>query len=797
MRVIDWKARSAVLLAAGVSLAAFDDCQQRGEEASSSCSDRRPCDAVQSVALSQTAPVTLALEVDLLDTLVELTGCPGGTWEAIAAEGACVYLVADAAPSSACVGFLSRLTGYTNPDTEQFERATGVSLCPEGTVGGSFASSLSGPLQDGRARLSVRESNDMCEQATVEFRVSCPTECAELPVDESDIAPASALHVAAAPFSVAPQPEAQGVAQQVVACPDDEIVVTPPAGTSVGFTSGGNVRFGIGWDSTVAPPAGGEARFQVAKEFGVQVVVQLEADQGCGIGGTTIDLEAGDGRSYSPDAPVALELDTATTFALHPLTPIFFSLPPEQPRSFVLSIGGALVESGLSVDLGVGRTVGGVPQCDPNVAVLCTGSLQGEPTGAGTYRPIIVEIPADVEGELFLDEGESVLKSLEEYDDCPEVTVMLSLAPVADAEDCDAVGDEDDDGLADCDDPACIGEPACETPDTELACDNGLDDDDGLIDCGDDDCEGDEACAGCPDAADVDVTDATLVDTTGMLNNFICFEDTCGGVLASFWDEIGAAGSEILYGYSAPFAAPGITVPLGVDVQIRQYPPADMFAETGTVACVGDRFFNYGYQTTVEAPATPISTDTTPLVVFAGLQPDEFGPPYRFPADSTCPDNDCTDLLPRFFVLEEPCDPSPGAAMIRVFNASPRKRSVTVRVTPRPDGAGAPFELVSGLGWGEASDWVALTPTVGSGYFAEWSFVDGVEEFENVLGYFPRVDRTAAEIPFADTCSTLVVAYNEREPEREHAFLVMESPQVCSFWRNRDGDPTSTWPECE
>ncbi len=621
-------------------------------------------------------------------------------------------------------------------------------------------------------------------------------ECAELPTDEQDIAPASALHVGVPPFAMAPQPDQQGVAQQVVACPGDEVVVTPPAGTTVALQPSSS-GFGIGWDSTSAPTAAGQARFQIADfESATLFVRALE----CGVGSTEVDLVAGDGRSYASGIPVSLDLNAPVTIALHPLTPVFFSLPDNRPRALILTIGGAAVETGTSVALGVGPTSGGLPQCDPSTAALCEAPLRGEPAGPGTYAPISVEIPANAEGELFLSEGESILKAIEAYDDCPDVTLTLALAPVQEVEDCESAGDEDDNGLADCEDPECADATACATPDTEVDCANEADDDeDGDIDCDDEDCDGDDACSGCPPVDEVEVTDATLVDTTGMLNNFVCVEDACGGILASFWDELGAEGSDILYGYSAPFAAPGITLPIGVDVRVRQYPPADMFAETGTVACVGDRFFNYAYETAAPAPAAPLAPDATPQVVFAGLQPEDFGPPYTFPADSTCPGGDCTDLLPRFFVLDEACEGPAGAAMVRVFNASPRKPSVTVRVTPRPDGSGDPFDLVSGLGWGEASEWIALTPTVGARYVAEWSFVDADsgEEFENFLGYFPRVDRTAAEVPLGDTCTTVVVAFNEREPERESAFLVVESPRVCSFWRNRDGDPTSTWPECE
>src|SRR5579872_3071675 len=57
----------------------------------------------------------------------------------------------------------------------------------------------------------------------------------------------------------------------------------------------------------------------------------------------------------------------------------------------------------------------------------------------------------------------------------PAVTFSAADAPAA-AEDCDMVGDEDGNGLADCADPACADKPACKSL------------------CGDGKLEGDEQC---------------------------------------------------------------------------------------------------------------------------------------------------------------------------------------------------------------------------------------------------------------------------------------------------------------
>ncbi|MCB9508437.1 MAG: hypothetical protein H6697_12340, partial [Myxococcales bacterium] len=686
----------------------------------------------------------------------------------------------------------------------------------------------------------LRTSSIGC-YADVRFTVDCPDTppvCEPGPTDTADAAPASGLHIGAPPFALSSPAGATSSAQELVVCPGDQVSVVPPAGATVGLgPASGPVASGA---DLVSPGADGAARFAPGGSGGSSVLV-VDTGDTCTESTTTVDLVAGPGRSYVPTAPIPVELDTPSTIFLHPLTPAFFSLPADRPRAAVLTVGGSAIEAGTTVNVGIGPTVGGPPRCDPAVSNLCIdGPIRGvRRPGSVRYSPIEIDVGSDVRGDLFLSEGESILKAIESYDACPEVTLTLTLVPVADDEDCATPGDEDDNGLADCDDPVCAGLPACDEPGPEALCDDGVDNDedgdtdcadadcaaapvcgadaeiacaddidndgDGDTDCADEDCAGNEACEGCP-FAEVALAEATLVDTTGLLNNFVCVENACGDILASFWDEVSAGGGDILYGYSAPFAAPGIALPFAttgteapIQVTIRQYSPSDMWAERGIVACVGDRFFNYSY--TVGAPtlpAPPTETDA-PLVVFAGLQPEEFGPPVTFPSDTTCPGGDCTPYLPRFFALDDRCEPEAGVAKVRVFNASPRMPSVTVHVTPRPEGTGSEYDIATSLPWGEATGWFALTPNVSTEVIAEWSFRAGgtTDEFENVLGYFPNVSRTAAEVPSEGTCSTIIVAYNEREPEREHAFLVTESPLTCSFWRNRSGDPPALWPACE
>lgn len=65
------------------------------------------------------------------------------------------------------------------------------------------------------------------------------------------------------------------------------------------------------------------------------------------------------------------------------------------------------------------------------------------------------------------------------------------------AEDCYSTGDEDGNGLADCDDPACQSTSSSCPPSFEYMCHDMYDDDlDGLTDCADPDCNGFEGCEG-------------------------------------------------------------------------------------------------------------------------------------------------------------------------------------------------------------------------------------------------------------------------------------------------------------
>src|ERR1022692_4164616 len=68
------------------------------------------------------------------------------------------------------------------------------------------------------------------------------------------------------------------------------------------------------------------------------------------------------------------------------------------------------------------------------------------------------------------------------------------VCPTGTSEICGNKIDDDCNGLTDCADPACFGDPSCSTPGQEI-CNNGIDDNgDGLIDCKDPDCSRSPAC---------------------------------------------------------------------------------------------------------------------------------------------------------------------------------------------------------------------------------------------------------------------------------------------------------------
>jgi hypothetical protein len=92
---------------------------------------------------------------------------------------------------------------------------------------------------------------------------------------------------------------------------------------------------------------------------------------------------------------------------------------------------------------------------------------------------------------------------------------------------CDDGSDDDEDGVTDCEDPQCTGDPVCD----ELVCDDGLDDDgDGLVDCEDPACDGTEPCLEhvCDDGLDDDGDGLIDCEDPECGRVAPCYEEFCG-----------------------------------------------------------------------------------------------------------------------------------------------------------------------------------------------------------------------------------------------------------------------------
>jgi hypothetical protein len=94
--------------------------------------------------------------------------------------------------------------------------------------------------------------------------------------------------------------------------------------------------------------------------------------------------------------------------------------------------------------------------------------------------------------------------------------------PTGNHEICGNKIDDDCNGLADCADPACFGDPSCSKPGQEI-CNNAIDDDgDGLIDCKDPDCASSLACKANPGT---EICDNHLDDNGNGLTD--CLDPMC------------------------------------------------------------------------------------------------------------------------------------------------------------------------------------------------------------------------------------------------------------------------------
>jgi subtilisin-like proprotein convertase family protein len=160
------------------------------------------------------------------------------------------------------------------------------------------------------------------------------------------------------------------------------------------------------------------------------------------------------------------------------------------------------VDAIFEIDLDVGDAIriyenGGVDSrirvldiCDP----LASTCLVDE--DLGTDESVGVFFSPDAAGTYYI--------IVEAYFSSPS-TVDYAIVIEAAEGTCDDGVDDDGDGLTDCEDPDCFGQPGCTT---EAICDDFLDnDDDGDTDCADTDCFGQTGCTAesiCDDGADND-----------------------------------------------------------------------------------------------------------------------------------------------------------------------------------------------------------------------------------------------------------------------------------------------------
>lgn len=120
--------------------------------------------------------------------------------------------------------------------------------------------------------------------------------------------------------------------------------------------------------------------------------------------------------------------------------------------------------------------------CDGDGALADAGASCGPPDDPCDGDVVPAEVTEVAPADLDCDDTDPGVAAPATGSDCEEVVVV---------EDCAAVGDEEHDGLADCEDDECARAAGC----AELACSDDQDDDaDGDVDCADPDCWG-HGCA--------------------------------------------------------------------------------------------------------------------------------------------------------------------------------------------------------------------------------------------------------------------------------------------------------------
>ena len=201
------------------------------------------------------------------------------------------------------------------------------------------------------------------------------------------------------------------------------------------------------------------------------------------------------------------------------------------------------------VAVATGSTVGAgddvLPSCDPTDATaedrtyLWTAPADGDwriSTAGSGFATAIVLLNSDCGGEELVcgedvlergfTAGEQVVIGVDGFGGASG-DYVLNIVPAGTTESDCTNGDDDVDGLADCEDPDCAADLHC-IPESD--CGNAADDDlDGLADCLDTDCATDARClpeADCADGADTDLDGLTDCDDSDCAAEARCLPET-------------------------------------------------------------------------------------------------------------------------------------------------------------------------------------------------------------------------------------------------------------------------------
>jgi len=257
----------------------------------------------------------------------------------------------------------------------------------------------------------------------------------------------------------------------------------------------GLVLVACGADDDKLPCDGDDAVFDDA-------ALATETEDGVTVASGAVSFHAGDGpttHTYPVASPCDGEFDVRVTPEQLPDAPFT-----------VVVVGPDGTSTTVEADVaGIPRaTVGPVLASDVGWQVQITTEVDDACVG---YDAVFEHRCLEL-AEVCDEEGDEDLDGLVDCDDPDCDEVQPCAPPPPPPEECNTNADEDLDGLTDCDDPDCFDHPFCTGPELDEICDNGIDDDeDGLRDCDDPECFSGEACLGdqCPDELEDDDTEDT------------------------------------------------------------------------------------------------------------------------------------------------------------------------------------------------------------------------------------------------------------------------------------------------